>query len=102
MSDLDVRHDADRSRYEIFEAGRRVGSAEYELRDGVYAILHTTIDPSCEGRGLGSVLVRGALDDIRESGGRVLPVCPFVPKVIRDNPEYADLVPEAHRATYGF
>ena len=39
---------------------------------------HAEVDPSREGRGLGSTLVRGALDDVRARGLKVRPDCPFV------------------------
>jgi len=55
-------------------------------------LVHTDIEPSLEGRGLGAVLVRGALEDIRSRGERVVPFCPFVRAYVRRHPEYADLV----------
>jgi len=36
--------------------------------------------------------VRGALEDIRSRGERVVPFCPFVRAYVRRHPEYADLV----------
>ncbi|CAN5180748.1 GNAT family N-acetyltransferase [soil metagenome] len=101
MSDLEVRHNRETEQFELYEAGAKVGVAGYDLRGDVYAILHTNVDPSHGGRGLGSVLVKAALEDIRDAGGQVLPVCPFVPKVILDNPEFLDLVPEDQRVRYG-
>ncbi|GAA3480437.1 hypothetical protein GCM10018966_049670 [Streptomyces yanii] len=52
-------------------------------------------------RGLGGLLARGALDDARTRGLRVLPYCPFIRGWIGKHPEYADLVPEASRARFG-
>jgi uncharacterized protein len=45
-----------------------------------------------EGHGLGSRLVRGALDDLRARGLALVPLCPFVADYIGRHPEYADLV----------
>jgi predicted GNAT family acetyltransferase len=45
-----------------------------------------------EGTGVGSQLVRGALDDLRVRGLRLVPLCPFVAAYVRRHPEYADLV----------
>jgi predicted GNAT family acetyltransferase len=41
---------------------------------------------------VGSQLVRGALDDLRARGLRVVPLCPFVAAYLRRHPEDADLV----------
>lgn len=43
-------------------------------------------------RGLGTEIVRGAVDDLRARGLKVVPVCPLVAAFIRRHPEYADLV----------
>ena len=56
---------------------------------------HTEIDPDAEGSGLGGTLVRGALDDVRQKGGRVVPRCSFVRGWIERHPEYGDLVDQS-------
>jgi predicted GNAT family acetyltransferase len=56
------------------------------------ALLHTEVAPELEGRGFGSALVGHALDEARERGLRVVPLCPFVDAFIRRHPAYADLV----------
>lgn len=47
-----------------------------------------------EGRGVGSRLVKGALDHVRALGAGVIPGCPFVAAYIERHPEEADLVPD--------
>jgi predicted GNAT family acetyltransferase len=96
--DARVRDVDERERYEISEDGELAGFVAYHRRPRLIAFVHTEIDPRFEGRGLGSVLVAGALDDARERGLAVLPFCPFVNAYIQHHPEYQDLVPEAfHR-----
>ena len=89
----DVRHDPDRSRYELFVDGELVGVADYRLsRDGVATFPHTEIVGHQRGQGLGAVLVRAALDAERAAGHTVVPTCWYVAEFIDDNPEYADLL----------
>jgi predicted GNAT family acetyltransferase len=86
------RHDDER-RYVLLLAGVHAGELVYRDRGGgVLAFLHTEVDESRQRRGLGSILVRGALDDARDRGLKVAPVCPFVDAYVRSHPEYADLV----------
>lgn len=80
------------SRYEISVDGTRAGFARYRLAPDVVTFTHTEIDPGVEHRGLGTQLVREALDDVRARGLAARPVCPFVVDFIARNPEYADLV----------
>lgn len=89
------------SRFEITVDDELVGYLDYREDHGAYAIPHTRIFPQHRHHGLGALLVVRSMEAIRERGGTVLPYCPFVPKVIRDHPELADLVPEDERATFG-
>lgn len=89
------------SRFEIFVEGELAGYVDYRLHGREYALPHTRVLRPFEGRGIGSQLITGALAEIASRGGSVLPYCPFVPKVIRDNPEYLELVPTDRRALFG-
>jgi uncharacterized protein len=89
----EVVDNPDRSRFEIRVDGERAGLAAYRLRtDGAIVFLHTEIGDEHEGKGLGGILVRAALDSARERGLRVVPSCPFVRGWIERHPDYADLV----------
>jgi uncharacterized protein len=81
------------SRYELRLGDRVVGFAEYRLRPGGRLVLaHTEIDEECEGRGFGSRLAAGVLEDVRRKGLDVRPLCPFIARYIELHPEYHDLV----------
>jgi predicted GNAT family acetyltransferase len=90
--ELTVKDDPTELRYEALREGELVAEIRYLTEPGVVVLVHTEVNPSEEGSGLGSLLVRAALDDIRERGLHVVPVCPFVAAYIRRHPEYADLV----------
>ncbi len=80
------------ARYEVRVGDELTGKLEYRRQVGAVDLFHTEVEPGVRNRGLGAVLVRGALDDLRARGDRVIPTCPFVAAFIRRNPEYADLV----------
>ncbi|MGI8881153.1 MAG: GNAT family N-acetyltransferase [Jatrophihabitans sp.] len=88
-------------RYEFYIGQRMIGLADYRDQGEAISIPHTEIDPEVGGRGLGSRMVRGVLDDLRARHRQVLPDCPFVAKVIREDGSYLDLVPDGSRAAYG-
>jgi uncharacterized protein len=83
MSDVSVRDNPDESRFEAYL---------YELSDGVITFTHTEVDDAYEGHGVGSALVRYALDQVRTAGTRrVRPSCPFVRAWLDHHPDYQDL-----------
>jgi uncharacterized protein len=92
MSEVLVRDNSEESRFEAYVDGQLAGFSAYELTDGVITFTHTEVDDAFEGQGVGSTLVRQALDQVRADGGRrVRPLCPFVRDWIEDHPDYADL-----------
>jgi len=90
--DATVRDDPQNHRYLLEVNGEVVGVTVYHLRGNRYFFVHTEVDPEHEGEGLGSTLARGALDDVRAMGMKIVPLCPFITSFIERNPEYAELV----------
>jgi hypothetical protein len=99
--DIAIADQPDTRRYAITVDGTRAGQLDYRLEPGLISFTHAEIDPSIEGRGLGSRLVSFALDDARARGLQVLPRCPFVKDYIQSHPDYAELVPPARRGHFG-
>jgi hypothetical protein len=91
----------DRGRFEITVDGELAGFSYYNRVGGALDFTHTQIDDAYEGQGLGSVLIRAALDTARERGLAVLPHCPFVMGFIQRHHEYLDLVPITLRRRFG-
>jgi uncharacterized protein len=87
-----VTNDPEANRYEIRDGDRLLGVAAYQHRGSTLVMTHTEVDSDTGYSGLGSTLVRAALDDVRSQGGTVVPQCPFVRGWIERHPDYADLV----------
>jgi predicted GNAT family acetyltransferase len=93
MSDVEVRDNPAENRYEAWVDGELAGIAVYNRSEDTIVFLHTEVDDKFEGRGIGSALARGALDDVRAEGQReVVPLCPFIKSWIEKHPDYQDLV----------
>jgi predicted GNAT family acetyltransferase len=89
---VEVADNAEARRYEITVDGRLAGFAEYRRRPGQLVFTHTEVGDEFEGQGLGSRLIRGALDSARAAGVSIVPRCPFVARYVQRHPEYLDLV----------
>ena len=88
----EVRNNPDRSRYELYVNGELVGIADYRMNDDTVVFPHTEIARARRGNGLGAELVKGALDDVRSTGRRVVPQCWFVADFIDEHPDYQGLL----------
>jgi len=78
-------------RYEARLEGRVVAFTEYRRVRGRLVFFHTQVDPAFEGRGIGSRLAAGALDDVRAKGLTIAVKCPFIAAYLERHPEYDDL-----------
>jgi hypothetical protein len=91
--DLVVRDNPTESRFELLDGDDLVGIADYHLTDPDVAVMpHTVIDPARRGRGLGDVLIEGALKELTGRGRRIEPACWFVADYMRRHPETATSV----------
>ena len=89
----EVRDVTGKSRYEVTADGTLAGFAEYREVDGVRVFTHTEVFDAFEGKGIGSTLARGALDAERAAGRRIVALCPFVDRYVREHADdYGDLV----------
>ena len=79
------------NRYELVVEGH-LAATYYKVSDGVITFIHTEVPPELGGKGVGSQLIKGALDQVRAEGRKVIPECPFVKAYIDKYGEYADLL----------
>jgi predicted GNAT family acetyltransferase len=86
-----VINNTERKRYELSVDGH-IAAAYYEKADGVITFVHTEVPSELGGRGIGSKLVRGALDLVRADGLKVVAECPFVKGFIEKHADYQDLL----------
>ncbi len=86
-----VRDNRAEQEFELDLDGYRAVAA-YQREGDRIVFTHTVVPPAIEGRGVGSKLIRAALDSARDQGLKVVPQCPFVAAFIRKHPAYRDLL----------
>ena len=87
----EVRDNEKAHRFEMALEGGAVAVLDYRLDGTVMTLTHTGVPPEFEGRGIGARLVKGALDQIRDRGLKIVVRCWFADKFIERNPAYAAL-----------
>ena len=86
-----VSNNAAQHRFEL-EVDGHVAAAYYERAGDVVTFEHTEVPAELGGKGIGSKLVKAALDQVRADGLKVVAQCPFVKGWIGKHPDYADLL----------
>jgi predicted GNAT family acetyltransferase len=89
-----VRDNKAQQRFEM-RAGDDTAVAYYRLEPGVITFTHTEVPAALWGRGIGSQLIRGALEAARTDGLKVAARCSFVSAYLRKHPEFNDIVGSA-------
>ncbi|SDA27227.1 GNAT family N-acetyltransferase [Sphingomonas sp. NFR15] len=87
----DVTDNRSEHEFELVVDGHRAVAA-YQMEDDTIVFTHTVVPEAIEGRGVGSRLIRAALDSARDRKLKVIPQCPFVAAYIERHPEYRDLL----------
>jgi predicted GNAT family acetyltransferase len=88
------------SRFDAYIDGAVAGSLHYQMQGEQLWLLHTAVDETQRGQGLGTGLIRNALADAHRRRLEVLPFCHEVRKQIFAHPVYYNLVPEADRESF--
>jgi uncharacterized protein len=97
IDEITVKENAQSRTYDAFVDGEVAGSIVYEhAGDRRLVFTHTFVEPRFRGRGVGNVLVREALNDVRAKGVTLTNFCDFVARYIQAHPEYADLLDATH------
>jgi predicted GNAT family acetyltransferase len=87
----EVLNNPSKNRYELAVDGH-IAATYYKIADGVITFIHTEVPPELGGKGVGSKLIKGALDQVRADGLKVIPECPFVKAFIEKHADYQDLL----------
>jgi predicted GNAT family acetyltransferase len=87
----EVSENTAQSRYELVVDGK-LAIAEYQRKGDTLVFTHTLVPDEIGGRGVGTTLIRGALDSVRAQHLKIVPRCSFVAGFVQKHPEYSDLV----------
>ena len=91
-----MRDNVESRSYDALIGDQVVGSIVYEGSGQRLVFSHTIVEPEFRRRGIGTVLVTRALDDVRARGMTLSNYCEFVAEFIAAHPDYADLIDAEH------
>ena len=87
-----IIHNSTTQRFEITIDGITTFLSYQVCDSGVWNYNHTIVPKELGGRGLGSQLVKFALDYAKSENKKIIASCSFVASYVDKHPEYQDLV----------
>ena len=87
-----IIHNSTTQRFEITIDGITAFLSYQVCDSGVWNYNHTIVPKELGGRGLGSQLVKFALDYAKSENKKIIASCSFVASYVDKHPEYQDLV----------
>jgi predicted GNAT family acetyltransferase len=88
---VEVEHHPERKRFEARLDGKTAFLEYLHVRETLI-LSHSEVPRGLEGRGVGSALVKTALEYVRDHELTAAPLCPFARAYIHRHPEYKVLV----------
>lgn len=85
------RNNKSKNRFEL-EIDDHLAFVDYEMSPGSIALVHTEVPKELGGRGVGSILAKAVLENVRAQGIKCEPRCEFLAGYIKKHPEFAGLV----------
>jgi predicted GNAT family acetyltransferase len=92
MENLKVKNNQSKNQFEADLDGKTALIKYRKESDGALNLFHTKVPEEFEGKGVGSQLVKNALEQIKAGNLKINPSCPFVAAYIKRHPEYENLV----------
>lgn len=83
----EVRKNEEANRFEAVVDGY-TSELTYRVRGDRLIMLHTGVPPAIEGRGIGSALVRAAVEDAVQHELTIVPLCSFVHAWLERHPDH--------------
>ena len=93
MSEITIRNNPARLRFEVLDGDSAVGQAAYVDDGATHRIFyHTVIEDGYGRQGLAGRLVAHALDETVAAGLKIVPVCPYIKKYLGKHPQYDGMI----------
>src|SRR2546423_9630255 len=97
MTDNPISRNEAANRFEAQIGEGKIAKIDYIQSSRKLNLIHTEVPKKFEGQGIGTKLVKAALDYAQATNLEVIPSCPFVAGYIRRHPEYLGIVEPAYR-----
>ncbi|KAK4881229.1 hypothetical protein RN001_004548 [Aquatica leii] len=84
-NDYSVEHASENSEFKLQLNANDVGIIEYQKKNNVYKLVHSSVPTQLQGQGYGRILAQKTFDYIASKNYRMSITCPFLLKCYKEN-----------------
>ena len=89
--DSEFSNNSIRERFELTVEGDKA-FIDYRIRNGILYLTHTEVPENMRGNGIGTALVKQALQYIKSKGLQIKSLCPFISEYLQKHPKWNSVV----------
>jgi predicted GNAT family acetyltransferase len=89
---IEIKFEPDNNRAAAYDDGNEIGECVFSPSDTIWIISHTSVDDGYGGKGIAADLVDKVVQEARNKGVKIIPLCPFAKKQFEKKPEYQDVL----------
>jgi len=93
--EITVSENKEKKRFEVLVADK-IAMIEYIRAQNKIYLTHTEVPPELGGKGIASSMVKQVLQQIKEEGLELVPLCPFVAAYVKRHPEWKDILAKGY------
>lgn len=79
-------------RIELIQEDKVVGKIEFVKDGNELTITHTIVNPLFRGQGIAKILMEKVINEAKEKGLKIIPVCSYAVSYFEKNPKYKGLL----------
>ena len=88
---IKIAYEEQNLRTAAYDGDKLAGRCTYVVRNGLWELEHTIVDPAYGGQGIAGKLVQELAAQARERGIKIIPSCSYALRTFEKNAEYADV-----------
>ncbi|MGI6177932.1 MAG: GNAT family N-acetyltransferase [Eubacterium sp.] len=89
---IEIVFEPERSRSAAYDDGKEIGECVFSPSDTVWIISHTFVTDEYGGQGIAAKLVEKVVEEARNKGMKIIPLCSFAKREFQEKPEYQDVL----------
>lgn len=81
----------DKARAAAYDGKENIGESTYSASEKIWIIDHTFVEEKYQGQDIGRMLVDKIVEEAKQEGVKIIPLCPYALSLFRKDEKYKDI-----------